>query len=103
MSSCLQDELGGDPFNANEQDIIEAYASLASLVQLVERRSPKPDVEGSSPSGRGFNKRNCKTMMNGENNQANETIESIKTYFRGVKAGRPNNSGQTGIIPDGRP
>ena len=25
-------------------------------------------------------------MMNGENNQANETIESIKTYFRGVKA-----------------
>lgn len=27
----------------------------ASLVQLVERRSPKPDVEGSSPSGRGFN------------------------------------------------
>ncbi len=25
---------------------------LASLVQLVERRSPKPDVEGSSPSGR---------------------------------------------------
>ena len=26
----------------------------ASLVQLVERRSPKPDVEGSSPSGRGL-------------------------------------------------
>lgn len=26
----------------------------ASLVQLVERRSPKPDVEGSSPSGRDF-------------------------------------------------
>ena len=26
---------------------------LAPLVQLVERRSPKPDVEGSSPSGRG--------------------------------------------------
>ena len=25
---------------------------IASLVQLVERRSPKPDVEGSSPSGR---------------------------------------------------
>lgn len=24
----------------------------ALLVQLVERRSPKPDVEGSSPSGR---------------------------------------------------
>ena len=28
----------------------------ASLVQLVERRSPKPDVEGSSPSGRDFKK-----------------------------------------------
>ena len=26
--------------------------TCASLVQLVERRSPKPDVEGSSPSGR---------------------------------------------------
>jgi hypothetical protein len=26
--------------------------NIASLVQLVERRSPKPDVEGSSPSGR---------------------------------------------------
>ena len=25
---------------------------IALLVQLVERRSPKPDVEGSSPSGR---------------------------------------------------
>ena len=29
----------------------------ASLVQLVERRSPKPDVEGSSPSGRDLYKR----------------------------------------------
>ena len=27
----------------------------ASLVQLVERRSPKSGVEGSSPSGRVFN------------------------------------------------
>ena len=27
-------------------------SQFASLVQLVERRSPKPDVEGSSPSGR---------------------------------------------------
>ena len=25
-----------------------------SLVQLVERRSPKPDVVGSSPTGRGL-------------------------------------------------
>lgn len=29
----------------------------ASLVQLVERRSPKPDVEGSSPSGRDLYKK----------------------------------------------
>ena len=27
----------------------------ALLVQLVERRFPKPDVEGSSPSGRVLN------------------------------------------------
>ena len=25
-------------------------------------------------------------MMNGENNKMNETMESIKTYFKGVKA-----------------
>ena len=30
------------------------YILLASLVQLVERWSPKPNVEGSSPSGRVF-------------------------------------------------
>ena len=35
-----------------------ALSSLASLVQLVERRSPKPDVEGSSPSGRELYKGN---------------------------------------------
>ena len=29
---------------------------IALLVQLVERRSPKPDVEGSSPSGRALQK-----------------------------------------------
>ena len=29
---------------------------IASLVQLVERWSPKPNVEGSSPSGRVKNK-----------------------------------------------
>jgi hypothetical protein len=28
--------------------------AYASLVQLVERRSPKPNVGGSSPSGRAF-------------------------------------------------
>ncbi len=31
---------------------------LALLVQLVERRFPKPDVEGSSPSGR-VKKKDC--------------------------------------------
>ena len=30
------------------------YTRHALLVQLVERRFPKPDVEGSSPSGRVF-------------------------------------------------
>ena len=30
------------------------FFDLASLVQLVERRSPKSDVEGSIPSGRVF-------------------------------------------------
>ena len=28
------------------------HLTYASLVQLVERRSPKPDVVGSSPTGR---------------------------------------------------
>lgn len=43
---------------------------LASLVQLVERRSPKPDVEGSSPSGRGFNFKN-KGLQNESNSRNN--------------------------------
>ncbi len=30
----------------------EFYTACALLVQLVERRSPKPDVGGSSPPGR---------------------------------------------------
>ena len=32
--------------------ILSVIANSALLVQLVERRFPKPDVEGSSPSGR---------------------------------------------------
>ena len=37
----------------NPQSIYNGFSSvLALLVQLVERRFPKPDVEGSSPSGR---------------------------------------------------
>ena len=51
----------------------------ASLVQLVERRSPKPDVEGSSPSGRELYK----------GKKMNDTFETVKkniiTYFKGVR------------------
>ena len=43
---------------------------------MVERRSPKPDVEGSSPSGREFY---IGKIME------NKFIQSIMTYFRGVK------------------
>jgi hypothetical protein len=32
-------------------------SKIASLVQLVERRSPKPNVEGSSPSRRDSKKK----------------------------------------------
>ena len=32
----------------------ESKTACALLVQLVERRSPKPDVGGSSPPGRAF-------------------------------------------------
>ena len=32
--------------------MINLFLIKASLVQLVERWSPKPNVEGSSPSGR---------------------------------------------------
>ena len=45
---------------------------------MVERRSPKPDVEGSSPSGREF----LKVEMN-EN--TNNIVKDIKTYFKGVQ------------------
>ncbi len=50
---------------------------------MVERRSPKPDVEGSSPSGRDLNKRG-KLMAN----QTNENIdfkEAMTAYFKSVK------------------
>lgn len=42
-------------FNYSTAKLFNQYASL---VQLVERRSPKPDVEGSSPSGRELYKGN---------------------------------------------
>jgi hypothetical protein len=32
---------------------VKTYSQITSLVQLVERRFPKPDVVGSSPTGRG--------------------------------------------------
>ncbi len=50
---------------------------------MVERRSPKPDVEGSSPSGRDLNQK--------EENMANQTKENIdvkeavKAYLKSVK------------------
>ena len=47
----------------------------ASLVQLVERRSPKPDVEGSSPSGR--------ELLKG--NKMNDTVNSIIAYLKAVR------------------
>ena len=45
---------------------------------MVERRSPKPDVEGSSPSGRESYIYKVFKM--------NNTVNSIVTYFKGVKA-----------------
>lgn len=50
----------------------------ASLVQLVERRSPKPDVEGSSPSGR--------DLYKSEKENMNEAVNAITTYLKGVRA-----------------
>lgn len=43
---------------------------------MVERRSPKPDVEGSSPSGRELYKRI---------NLVNETLNGIVAYLKSVK------------------
>ena len=52
---------------------------------MVERRSPKPDVEGSSPSGREFKKRKYK-MATLEKNSSNKNFkENAITYFKGVK------------------
>ncbi len=42
------------PLSPDKTLKIKIYNILALLVQLVERRSPKPDVGGSSPSGRVF-------------------------------------------------
>ena len=57
---------------------------------MVERRSPKPDVEGSSPSGRDFkkNKRADMATVQKNNTQQEKTSfkESLTTYFKGVKA-----------------
>lgn len=58
----------------------------ASLVQLVERRSPKPDVEGSSPSGRVFKLNRGKIMANQTKNQVNKNIkEDFIAYLKSVK------------------
>ena len=42
---------GSNPVTPSRVENLKFYN--ASLVQLVERRSPKPDVVGSSPTGRG--------------------------------------------------
>ena len=46
---------------------------------MVERRSPKPDVEGSSPSGRDLAKKRKDKVVK-------EAKAGIKEYFKGVKA-----------------
>ena len=47
---------GSNPVTPNRlKKLIKKHIDDASLVQLVERRSPKPDVVGSSPTGRVFN------------------------------------------------
>ena len=46
---------------------------------MVERRSPKPDVEGSSPSGRDL-------LENEATMGLQQAKESIITYFKGVKS-----------------
>ena len=44
---------GSNPVTPNPfTKVIDKHMYYASLVQLVERRSPKPDVVGSSPTGR---------------------------------------------------
>ena len=44
---------GSNPVTPNRlTKVIDKHMYYASLVQLVERRSPKPDVVGSSPTGR---------------------------------------------------
>lgn len=48
---------------------------------MVERRSPKPDVEGSSPSGRDF----LKIKEYNMNPKVDAIINSIQTYLRGVR------------------
>ena len=49
---------------------------------MVERRSPKPDVEGSSPSGRDF--KNIRGDMANKVENKN-FLDNIKSYFKGIK------------------
>ena len=54
---------------------------------MVERRSPKPDVEGSSPSGRDLKEKEL-IMIGAESNTpqwVENMTNSVKTYFRGVR------------------
>ena len=50
---------------------------------MVERRSPKPDVEGSSPSGRDLNKRGI--LMANQTKDNIDMKEALTAYFKSVK------------------
>ncbi len=50
---------------------------------MVERRSPKPNVEGSSPSGRVLEK---EESMASTNKEETSFKDSLLNYFKGVKA-----------------
>ena len=50
---------------------------------MVERRSPKPDVEGSSPSGRELYKSIGNVNM--MNSSSDKFKQDIVNYFRGVR------------------
>lgn len=54
---------------------------------MVERRSPKPDVEGSSPSGRDLsNKRNKMANQTNEKMAKSQDFKAAATaYFKSVK------------------
>ncbi len=54
--------------------VLDYGSNYALLVQLVERRSPKPDVGGSSPPGRAFMKSEVPQRSCGATAQKSEVI-----------------------------